>query len=424
MLSYRAPRGTQDILSEEIAFLRWIEQIVRNQMELFGYHEIVTPTFEATELFRRSIGEGTDIVGKEMYTFLDNGGRSLTLRPEGTASVARAYLERGLGAKMPLQKLFYIGPMYRQESPQAGRLRQFNSFGVEAIGSPDPALDAEIILLFTSIARELGINDSNLRIGSIGCRICRPAHRAEFLNFLEGRVDRLCENCQRRYKVNLLRILDCKEETCRLLTADAPSVLDYLCSECSEHFEALRGYLEALGISCEIDRRLVRGFDYYSKTVFEVTSSSLGAQDAICGGGRYDYLIEDLGGNPTPGIGFGAGIERIIIALRKKDGFEPPKEPTADVYVACVGSDAKLAGVRLVADLRRQGISSEFDYLSRSLKSQMKEANRSGAKYALIIGDEEMKRGVIQLRDMSNSQQREIDFKSAVEMLNNLIKQT
>ncbi|HID94662.1 MAG TPA: histidine--tRNA ligase [Candidatus Latescibacteria bacterium] len=406
-MKYRAPRGTHDRLPDEMSLWYHLEGVVREQMRLYNYSEIATPTFEGTELFSRSIGEETEIVEKQMYTFFDKAGRSLTLRPEGTPPVVRSYIEHSLGRRQPLQKFFYIGPMYRQEAPQAGRLRQFHQFGAEAIGAIDPAMDVEMISLLLSICRRLGLKAIALHLGSVGCPRCRPLHREKLLAFLGGSYSLLCPDCQKRYHRNPLRILDCKRERCRELTEDAPSVIDFLCEDCALHFEGVKHHLQQLEIAYTLDRRLVRGLDYYTRTAFEVISANLGAQNAIGGGGRYDELIKELGGDPTPAVGFAAGMERILLAM-EKEGCQIAQPPTIGVYVAPVGDRARAFALSLLKDLRQAGISCDGDYLKRSLKAQMRMADRMGASYTVILGEEEMDRNRVLVRGMRESKQEEV----------------
>ncbi len=420
-MKYQAPKGTQDILPDSVNRWQYLEGIIRRKMDSFCYREIVFPTFEYTELFERSIGEDTDIVTKEMYTFTDKGDRSLTLRPEGTASVIRSYVEHGLGRKLPLQKLFYIGPMYRQESPQSGRQREFYQFGAEAVGSPGPEVDAEVIHLLMAIYDELGLRRTVLRLGSVGCPVCRPKHREALLAFLNDKLDILCDNCRRRYRTNPLRILDCKEEDCRRATEDAPSMLDYLCGECSGHFGKLKVYMDDLGIGYTVDRRMVRGLDYYTKTAFEVEHSGLGAQSAIGGGGRYDGLVEEIGGDPTPGIGFAAGIERTLLAM-ESDGLTSDEDAGIDLFIAPLGEEAGRLALKMLAVLRDTGIKADTDYLGRSLKSQMKESGRMGAKFTLILGERELNSGKGVLRDMRSREQVEVPLDRAVEEVETILK--
>ena len=421
MLKYKALRGTQDILPEEMPLWRQLEETVERKMKFYNYQEIATPTFEHTGLFVHSTGADTEIVEKQMYTFLDKGGRSLTLRPEGTPPVVRTYIEHSLGMKKPLQKLFYIGSMYRQENPQAGRLRQFHQFGAEAIGSIAPALDAEIISLFLDICEDLGLKELSLQLGSIGCSGCRPRYREKLLGFFADKYDLLCADCKQRHQRNPLRILDCKNPSCRRMTGDAPSMLDYLCDDCARHFQELKAHLNALDIEYQINRRLVRGLDYYTKTIFEVVSPQLGAQDALGGGGRYDGLVEELGAKPTPAVGFAAGIERILLAMEKENCPSPePCHPK--VYVASMGEEAKRLAVRLLQKLRTQRVSADTDYLDRSLKSQMRAANNLKVVYTVIIGQEELNKGKALVRNMESSQQEEVEIENLgdylVEVLN------
>lgn len=385
-------------------------------MEAFAYREIATPTFEQTGLFARSIGEETDIVSKEMYSFKDQGGREITLRPEATAPVVRAYLQQSLGAQRPLQKLFYIGPMYRQENPQKGRLRQFHQFGVEAIGSPDAALDVEVITLLLEVCRRLGLENLTLQLGSVGCPACRPGHRDALRGFLGDKLPDLCADCRVRYDRNPLRILDCKEASCQALTQGAPAMLDFLCAACKEHFEEVAAYMDRLSVGCRINRRLARGLDYYTRTVFEVTSTDLGAQAAVGGGGRYDGLVEMLGGQATPAVGFACGIERLILAVEAAEAA-PPAEEGPRILVVNLGSPARRRAVQVVDGLRRRGISCDMDYLGRSLKAQLKAADRMGARYALIIGDQELETGQAVLRDMAGSAQETVPLADIVDTL-------
>ncbi len=422
MLKYKALRGTQDILPEEMPLWRQLEEMVGRKMKFYNYREIATPTFEHTGLFVHSTGADTEIVEKQMYTFLDKGGRSLTLRPEGTPPVVRTYIEHSLGMKKPLQKLFYIGSMYRQENPQAGRLRQFHQFGAEAIGSIAPALDAEIIALFLDICEDLGLKELSLQLGSIGCPGCRSPYREKLLGFFADKDDLLCDDCKQRHQRNPLRILDCKNPSCRRITEDAPSMLDYLCDDCGPHFQELKAHLDALDIHYQINRRLVRGLDYYTKTIFEVVSPQLGAQDALGGGGRYDGLVEELGAKPTPAVGFAAGIERILLAMEKENCPSPePCHPK--VYVASMGEEAKRLAVRLLQKLRTQMVSADTDYLDRSLKSQMRAANNLKVEYTVIIGQEELNKGKALVRNMRSSQQEEVGIEKLCDYLVEVLNQ-
>jgi histidyl-tRNA synthetase len=408
-MKYTALQGTKDLLSEDASKWRYIEEKIRRVLSLYNYKEIRTPIFEQTELFKRSIGQDTDIVQKEMYTFMDQGKRSLTLRPEGTASIVRAFIEHSLGEKSPLVKLFYFGPMFRQERPQKGRLREFYQYGAEVIGSLDPLVDAELIDLGVRINNAFGLENLKLHLNSIGCKDCRPAHRDAFNKFIKDKFDKFCQECQIRLNRNPLRIFDCKNEGCIEALKDAPMILDYLDADCKEHFQKVRDYLEKMKIEYILDSRLVRGLDYYTRTTFEIKSESLGAQDTLIGGGRYDLLVSELGGKDTPAIGFAAGIERLIMVLEMQKKF-PPDDERLDLFIAPLGDEAKNLGFRIVKDLREKGLKCDIDFLGRSLKSQLKEADRQKAKRVLIIGEDELKKRKGTLRDMESKEQKEIEF--------------
>jgi histidyl-tRNA synthetase len=408
-MKYKALYGTHDLLPDDSFQWQNLEEKVRKIISLYNYKEIRTPIFEETDLFARSIGQDTDIVQKEMYTFLDQGKRSLTLRPEGTAGVVRAYLEHSLGEKSPLVKLFYFGPMFRQERPQKGRLREFYQFGVEAIGSLDPSLDAEVIDLSVKICHALGIADFKLHLNSIGCPACRPIHRDKFLNYMKDKVDELCEDCKTRFLRNPLRMFDCKKEECTKQLKNAPVMIDFLCEECKNHYNLVKQYLGELKIDYFEDKTLVRGLDYYTKTAFELKSKLLGTQDTLCGGGRYDLLVEELGGKNTPAIGFAAGIERFLLVL-KMEKKQDSEEKNLDLFIATLGDQAKSLAMKLIRDLREKNIICETDYLNRSLKAQMKEANRQKAKKVLIIGEDEIKKGKAILKEMESGEQKEIEL--------------
>jgi len=410
-MRFKAIYGTRDLLPEQAMRWQHLEEKVKKIMTLYNYQEIRTPILETTELFSRSIGEGTDIVSKEMYTFRDQGKRSLTLRPEATASVVRAYLEHNLGRVSPFVKLYYIGPMFRQERPQKGRYRQFHQYGAEAIGSLDPLVDVEMIELSAKILNDLGLDDFTLHLNSIGCEKCRPTHRDVFTSFVRERKEEICSDCQVRLDRNPLRIFDCKNEECIETLKDAPMTKDYLCQECGVHFNRVKESLGELNIQYLEDGRLVRGLDYYTKTVYELKSSLLGAQDTLCGGGRYDLLIKELGGENTPAMGFSAGIERILLVLESKKK-EISEDKRIDLFISSLGEKARNLAFKLTMELRSKGISCEMDYLNRSLKSQMKEADRQKAKSVLIIGEEEIKKGKAVLRDMLKSEQKEVEFKN------------
>ncbi|HPT84512.1 MAG TPA: histidine--tRNA ligase [Bacillota bacterium] len=401
------PRGTFDILPEEMPYWYKIEETAREVSALYGFSEIRIPTFEATELFARGVGDTTDVVQKEMYTFTDREGRSLTLRPEGTAGVARALIENGkCSDAMPL-KLFYIINCFRYEKPQAGRSREFYQYGVELFGSDSPAADATVIALANAVISRLGITGTELQVNSIGCPSCRPEYHKKLREFFAANEEKLCPTCRERLKTNPLRILDCKNEDCIKLCEGAPKVLDSLCSPCAEHFETLKKYLDASGIAYTVNPKIVRGLDYYTRTVFEFISDKIGAQSTICGGGRYDGLIKQIGGPELPGIGFAMGITRLILAM-KACGSEVEEPMAPSLYIAPLGERAQLYALKLSAGLKEAGIYSECDIVGRSLKSQMKYADKIGAKYTLILGDAEIDTGRAILKNMQTGEQSEV----------------
>ncbi len=405
-MKYTAPRGTFDVLPDASAVWQFIESSARKIFEDANYREIRTPIFESTELFARSIGSTTDIVTKEMYTFQDKKGRSLTLRPEETAPVVRACLENNLIGQDKVTKLYYIGPMFRYERPQAGRFRQFHQVGVEAFGSGDPMLDVEVINLAVSLFGKLGLKDLSVNINSVGCPECRPKFQEELKRYFGSKINEMCEDCKKRLEFNPLRILDCKNEVCQKYIEKAPAPLDYICGKCKTSFEKVTACLKDLKVDFEINNRLVRGLDYYTGTTFEVISGKLGAQNAVCGGGRYDGLVEELGGRSTPAVGFAVGVERIIEILKSLTVKIPSDQ--LKVFIASMGEEAGKAGLRLLRELRGLGISADMDYIDRGLKAKMKAADRSGAKYVAIIGDEELKKKVVVLKNMKDGTQKEI----------------
>jgi len=384
--------------------------------QLYGYERIDLPIFEDSQLFVRSVGEGTDIVEKEMYTFADKGGNSLTLRPEGTASVCRAYLERGMHNLPQPVKLYYIGPIFRYERPQAGRYRQHYQFGYEAIGDGTPAVDAEVIEMAWQFLLSLGLQRLLLYINSIGCKQCRPAYLTALKDYYARHVQELCRDCKTRLERNPLRLLDCKKPLCQQVAVAAPRSIDYLCRGCDEHFSRLKGYLSLVGIAFAINHCLVRGLDYYTKTVFEIQPESGGAQSTIGGGGRYDYLIEELGGKPTPAIGFAIGIERIILNLKQQSVQVPPL-PKPQVFVAYLGGEARDEAVRLSSTLRQDGIGVVEAVSDKSLKAQLRQANSLGARYVVIMGEDEVKAGTVTLRDMTTAKQETIPAGQLKELL-------
>lgn len=409
-------RGAPDILPDQVGRWQALEVVARDVLDRYGYTEIRTPVFERSELFIRGIGEGTDIVEKETYTFEDRGGESLTLRPEATASVMRAYAEHNLGAKSSLNKLYLIGPMFRHERPQSGRFRQFHQVDVEAIGSAGPAVDAEVVALLAHLLEAWGLTGIELHLNSIGDPACRPAYRAALVDFFTARQEELCPDCRVRLAKNPLRILDCKQPACREIAAAAPLLSGSLCPACRDHFAAVRGLLEALRIDYTVDERLVRGLDYYTRTTFEFLNPALGAQNAVAGGGRYDGLVEELGGPPTPSIGFAVGEERILTSLTARgEAAETP--PPTGIYVATVGGVAPSLAMGLAQTLRRRGLKAALDLEGRSLKGQMRQANKEGCRYVLILGEDEVRRGQAVVKDMVGGTQREIPLAEAGERL-------
>ena len=411
-----APRGTKDILPDTVGDWNYVEGEIRELCRRFGYSEIRTPIFEHTELFQRGIGEGTDVVDKEMYTFTDRGERSITLRPENTASAVRAYLQNKLYAQSNLVKLFYIGSMFRYDRPQAGRMREFHQFGVEALGEANPAVDAEVILLAMNLLEGLGLKDLELSINSVGCPKCRSKYRTMLQDFFRDKLEDLCEDCRSRFERSPLRILDCKKDSDKPYMADAPKITDCLCEECAEHFAKLKKLLTSAGISFTHDPRLVRGLDYYTKTAFEIKYPPLGAQSAVAGGGRYDGLIEEMGGNPTPAVGFATGLERLLLALESQN-LLPEKNRSVDAYVVALGETAQAEGFKLLNSLRQQGLSAAMDFAGRSMKAQMKQANKMGAKYSVILGEDEISEGVVMLRSMEDSSQAKVPMNQVAEKI-------
>lgn len=404
-MSFQAPRGTEDLLPEETKVWRKVEEHFHSICSRYHYGEIRTPLFEQTELFIRGVGDSTDIVNKEMYTFLDRGGRSLTLRPEGTAGVVRAYVEHKLyGEGGGPAKFYYMGPMFRYERPQAGRQRQFHQFGVEAIGSHDPALDAEILSLAWNFLRGLGLSGIHLELNSVGCPICRPSYRKALVDYFTPHKGKLCEDCQNRLEKNPLRILDCKIDGEKELVKEAPVILDHLCEDCRTHFAEVKGMLDVLQIPYVINPRLVRGLDYYTRTAFEFMEGIEGNESTICGGGRYNGLVKEIGGPDEPGIGFGIGVERLILALRNQ-GIETGPEEDLAFYLIATGEGTKKEKARILQLLRQAGLSVETDYANRKMKGQLKAADRSHARFAVILGEEELAKGLFLLKDLRTGEQ-------------------
>jgi len=406
-----ALNGFKDIVPDEVVLWRKVENSARNVFARFNFSEIRTPILEKTELFARSIGEATDIVEKEMYTFVD---KQITMRPEATASLLRAYIQHGLHVQKPIQRLFTIGPMFRHERPQKGRLRQFHQMDVEVLGTPNPRVDAELMAMGAMLFEELGIHVS-LEINSLGCPVCRPGFRKALLAFIEDRGDNLCEDCTRRSKTNPLRVLDCKRPGCREQVEEAPSILDHLCDECAEHFTTVQNALQQLDIEFNLNKFMVRGLDYYTRTTFEFTTEDLGAQAAVCAGGRYDGLIEKLGGPKVPGIGFAIGMERLTLLLQQKE--EIPESTPIDIFVAGLGEKASEFSFSLTHNLRRKGFLVAMDHEGRSLKSQMKQANKAQARYVLIIGEDELEKGHAVLRNMESQEQQDIVINVLIDKL-------
>ncbi|MFA7383367.1 MAG: histidine--tRNA ligase [Desulfurivibrionaceae bacterium] len=404
-MTIQALKGFKDILPEEAGLWQHIEASAKDILHRFGFTEIRVPILEKTELFARSIGEATDIVEKEMYSFADRNGDSVTMRPEGTASVLRAFIEHGLQTRLPVQRLYTIGPMFRHERPQKGRLRQFHQLSVEVLGLDHPRLDAELIGMAWLILEELGLVTS-LQINSLGCPACRPAYKEALVNFLAARHERICEDCRRRTVSNPLRVLDCKSSHCQEQYVDAPAILDHLCPGCADHFVQTRASLELLAVPYKVNPFMVRGLDYYTRTTFELLTDALGAQSAVGAGGRYDGLVAQLGGAKNmPGIGFAMGLERLVLLLGQQNATACPETAT-DLFVAALGEEAALKAFPLVHLLRRQGLKVTMDLEGKSLKSQMKQADRAKARFVLILGEEELAKGEAVLRDMTSKEQQ------------------
>lgn len=413
----RVQKGTKDVLPFDSYKWHYIEDKIRNVTDSFGIKEIRTPTFEATELFVRGVGETTDIVNKEMYTFLDKGNRSITLKPEGTAGVARSYIENNLSALAQPIKMFYMTPVFRYERPQSGRLREHHQFGVEYYGSDSPLVDVEVITIAKALFDKLGIENLRLNINSIGCGVCRKEYNKILKAYFDASKKEYCATCQDRMDKNPLRVLDCKEEKCTIINKNAPLILNYLCDECKHHHNEVTNALAFLGIDFEINPYIVRGLDYYTKTVFEFISDNIGAQGTVCGGGRYNNLVEEVGGKSTPAIGFGMGIERLIMVMEGCNlSLGEDKAPT--IYIAPLGKEQYIKGMKIIHNLRKKGISAETDYMNRSLKAQMKFADKKGYKYVLVLGETELTSGKATLKNMYNKDEnKEIDLTKIAEYL-------
>jgi histidyl-tRNA synthetase len=419
-MNYRAPKGTADMLPETARVWEFMQRTAQQLFARYGYQPVYTPTFEHTEVFTRSIGEATDIVSKEMYTFDDRGGRSITLRPEGTASIVRAALEQGLVTQGQYAKLYTMGPMFRYERPQAGRLRQFWQIDVEVLGAGEPSADAEVIVLLVRYFESLGITGTTLLINSMGDDACRPEYRDRIAAFIRDHSEQLCEECGRRAETNPLRAFDCKNPGCREVMASAPLLRDELCPDCAAHYASVKRYLDSLGIAYVEDPSLVRGLDYYTRTVFEVQAPNLGAQNAIGGGGRYDRLMEQFGGPSTPGLGFALGFERTYLTMQAQ-GLTVPAHPTAEVYVARVDAGVAADAFELAEHLREAGIAVELDHQGRSLKSQFKQADRLGARFVVVVGPDELASGEVTVREMATSVERKAPLSGAAEVLRGLL---
>ena len=407
MESIKAPRGTRDILGDESWKWARVLDVCRKVAEDFGYKEVILPIFEHTELFSRGIGDATDVVEKEMYTFLDRGERSITLRPELTASMMRSYLEHDMRRGPQPVKLWSAGPMFRYERPQKGRYRQFTQVDFETLGVPSPMADLETIDSAMEIYRRLGLSNLEVLINSVGCPVCRPIYREALRNFLSGKLDSLCETCQGRFDRNPLRILDCKKPECKVLTEKAPAMIDSLCEECGVHFDRVMVGLSKIDATVKIDNRLVRGLDYYTKTAFEVLAGELGSQNAVCGGGRYDNLAESIGGPHVPGVGFAAGIERIILTLEGQ-GVSLGEEPKTGIFVIAASPEASLEVMAIAHELRVAGMSADMDFTDRSLKAQMKHASSVGAGFVCIVGDDELAAGTVSVKNMQSGEQTSV----------------
>lgn len=420
-MAINAPRGTRDVLPEEVYKWQYVESFIRRWTSLFGYKEIRTPVFEHTELFQRGVGDTTDVVQKEMYTFSDRGGRSITLKPEGTAGVVRAYIEHKLYAEAQPIKLYYLSPVFRYERPQAGRLREHHQFGVEVFGSQSPSVDAEIIDLAMSLLQDLGLKNLEIRVNSIGCKHCRRQYHRALMDYLADRLPLLCDTCRSRYDKNPLRILDCKEKSCQAALMDAPAITDYLCDDCRQHFERFKSYLTAMNYNYVVDPRIVRGLDYYTRTVFEIISGDGESPLTICGGGRYDNLVEQCGGPAVPGAGFGMGLERLLMYMDSQ-GLTIPPPSGIDVFIAAIGDETERYSIGLLQLLRKHSISAEMDHVARSLKGQFKYADKLGVKYIIVIGPDELASGYITCKNMHTGDEEKVKLDGVVDYLDRALR--
>ncbi len=415
----KAPRGTKDITPKDVYKWNYVENKFREVCALFGYEEIRTPIFEHTELFKRGVGETTDVVQKEMYTFEDKGNRSITLKPEGTAGAVRAFIENKMYADTQPTKLFYQTPCFRYERPQAGRQRQFHQFGIETLGSDKPSIDAEVIALAVQFFNEVGLNNLETCINSVGCPTCRANYNEILKAYLDTKSDVLCETCNERKEKNPMRVIDCKNPVCKENLVDIPYMIDHLCDECKDHFIKVQEYLTEMGINFKVDKTIVRGLDYYKKTAFEIISTDIGAQSTVCGGGRYDGLVEQLGGpKGVSGIGFALGVERLLLTL-ENNNIEIPNPKATDIFIATIGENAKTKSFKILKDLRENHISADKDHLDRSLKAQFKYSDKINAKYTIVIGDDELANDEVKLKDMATSEQITIKLSEIVKELKN-----
>jgi histidyl-tRNA synthetase len=413
-MKYSVVRGTKDILPDEVELWQYIEETARKIFAYYNYQEIRTPIFEVTELFQKSLGDTSDVVAKEMYTFLDKGGRSLSLRPESTASVVRSYIQHAMYKTQKVSKLYYCGPMFRYDRPQAGRYRQFHQIGVENLGSAEPFADAEVISLGVHIFDELGLSDLSVALNSSGCSVCRPVIEERIKQFLGNSLPHLCTDCQRRFETKPLRILDCKNKKCNNYFSALPDIRKSLCQECKDHFNSVQEYLDSLGIEFTINPRLVRGLDYYNRTVFEIVSDQLGAQNAICGGGRYDTLVEKFGGPKVPAVGFAFGMERTALVLQSLHDKKEFKKENLKLFIVALGEMQRTKGFYILDEMRRAGIKSEMSYFDSNLKTQLKLANKLEANYCLIIGEDEVEKGIAVLKNMGTGDQEELSLDDVV----------
>ncbi len=411
-MSIQRPKGTQDVMPSESYKWHFIENRIREISALNGYREVRTPVFESTDLFERGVGETTDIVQKEMYTFSprkdkNNKEDSITLKPEGTAPAVRAFVEHGTYGDAQPTKMYYVIPCFRYEKPQAGRLREFHQFGIEVFGTKDPSVDAEVINVAMSLFESLGISSLELRVNSVGCPVCRKAYNDLLKEYLRPKMASMCALCNDRFEKNPMRIIDCKEERCQAQLTDVPFIADHLCPDCQDHFDRFKRSLELIGLDYIVDKKIVRGLDYYTKTAFEIVSNNIGAQGTVCGGGRYDGLIADIGGPDTPGVGFGLGLERLLMVL-ENSGIEIPEPRLCDIFIAYMGEVGEAESIRLVHKLRKAGVKAEKDYLGRSLKAQMKYANKIKAAYVAVLGENEVNEGKAKIKNMADGSETEV----------------